>query len=61
MTKLGKYLMLGAFFCLAVLCLFVGSVIGAIAFIALGVLLELAMWVGIFKSRVKTASQSKSL
>jgi len=50
MTKTGKYLILSAFFCLALLCFFIGSVVGAIAFIALGLLLEIALWVGIFKS-----------
>ena len=49
MTKLGKYLLIGALFCLALLCYFIGSVIGAVAFIALGFLLEVAFWVGIFK------------
>ncbi|GAC16010.1 hypothetical protein [Aliiglaciecola lipolytica] len=53
MTKTAKYLLLSALFCLALLCYFVGSVIGAIAFIALGLLLEIALWVGIFKSSKK--------
>lgn len=53
MTRLGKYLMLGALLCLAVLCYFVGSAIGAVAFIAMGILLELAFWVGIFKTSRK--------
>jgi len=56
MTKTAKYLLLSALFCLALLCYFVGSVIGAIAFIALGLLLEIALWVGIFKSSKKTLS-----
>ena len=50
MTKTGKYLVLAAFFLLAALCVFVGSVIGAVAFIALGIVLELAFWIGIFKT-----------
>ena len=50
MTKLGKYLLLTAFICLAVLCYFIGSKTGAIAFIIMGVVLELAFWLGIFRS-----------
>lgn len=53
MTKTGKILMLTALICLAVLCIFVGSVIGAIAFIALGLILEAAFWLGIFKQKAK--------
>lgn len=53
MTNLGKFLMIGAFFCLALLCFFIGSVTGAIAFIAMGFMLELAFWVGIFKKSDK--------
>jgi len=49
MTPIGKFLILGALFCLAVLYYAVGTVIGAIAFIALGIMLELAFWLGIFK------------
>jgi hypothetical protein len=53
MTKLRKYLVLVALFCLALVCYFVGSVSGAIAFIALGVILELAFWIGLFRSSKK--------
>ena len=53
MTTLGKYLTIGAFFLLAIVCYFIGSKIGAIAFIALGFLLEVAFWFGIFKSTKK--------
>jgi hypothetical protein len=53
MTNLGRYLLLTAFLCLAMLCYFIGSAIGAVAFIALGLVLELALWVGIFKSSQK--------
>lgn len=53
MSKSGKYLLLGALFCLALVCYFVGSVLGAVAFIIMGGLLELAFWVGIFKSSSK--------
>lgn len=53
MTTLGKYLIIGAFFLLAIVCYFIGSKIGAVAFIALGVLLEIAAWVGIFKTTSK--------
>ena len=54
MSKVGKYLVLGALLCLALVCYFVGSILGAVAFIIMGVLLELAFWVGIFKSSTKT-------
>ena len=50
MTKTGKYLIIAALFCLAIVCYFVGSVLGAIAFIALGLIVEIAAWVGVFKS-----------
>tara|TARA_R110002167_G_scaffold58109_1_gene164926 strand:- start:274 stop:477 length:204 start_codon:yes stop_codon:yes gene_type:complete len=56
MTKMGQYLMFGALCCLALVCVFVGSTLGAIAFITLGVLLELAFWIGIFKSSRKFLS-----
>ena len=56
MSTLGKYLMLAAFLCLALVCIFIGSVTGAIAFIALGIILELAFWMGIFKSSTKRHS-----
>lgn len=49
MNKTTKYLLLSAFFCLALVCFFVGSVVGAIAFICLGLVLEAALWIGIFK------------
>ncbi|NVK57859.1 MAG: hypothetical protein HWE26_19850 [Alteromonadaceae bacterium] len=49
MTPVGKFLILGALLCLALLCYFVGTVLGAVAFIALGVMLEIAFWTGIFK------------
>ncbi|MGJ8682265.1 hypothetical protein [Paraglaciecola sp.] len=54
MTTLGKYLMLGALICLALVCYFVGSVTGAVSFIILGILLEVAFWVGIFKPKTRT-------
>jgi hypothetical protein len=53
MSATGKFLMFGALICLAILCIFVGSVTGAIAFIALGLILEAAFWIGIFKTNVK--------
>ncbi|MDC8830845.1 hypothetical protein [Alteromonas gilva] len=53
MTPTGKFLMLSALLCLAILCVAVGTVVGAVAFIALGVLLELAFWLGIFKKASK--------
>jgi hypothetical protein len=59
MSKLGIYLLIGALLCLALVCYFVGSVIGAISFIVMAVLLELAFWVGIFKATVKPAPQTK--
>ncbi|MEP4890436.1 MAG: hypothetical protein ABJV04_10445 [Aliiglaciecola sp.] len=58
MTKTTKYLLLAALFCLAVVCYYVGNVIGAIAFIALGLLLEIALWVGIFQSSKKHISKN---
>jgi hypothetical protein len=54
MNKLNKYLLLAALFCLALVCAFIGSTIGAVAFIIMGVLLEVAFWLGIFKPRIKT-------
>ncbi|WP_199271681.1 hypothetical protein [Paraglaciecola sp. L3A3] len=51
MTRLGKILMLAALICLGILCAFVGSVTGAIAFITMGILVEVAFWVGIFKTK----------
>lgn len=56
MTTTGKYLILAAFFLLAMVCIFVGSVVGAVAFLALGVVLELAFWLGLFKSSRKRGS-----
>ena len=56
-TNLGKYLLIGAFFCLAVLCFFVGSAIGAVAFIAMGFLVELAFWLGV-KTSNKTSDKT---
>jgi hypothetical protein len=56
MSKLGKYLLLGALICLALVCYFIGSAIGSIAFIVLAVLLELAFWIGIFKPHHKQSS-----
>lgn len=59
MSKPGKYLLLGALLCLALVCYFVGSVLGAVAFIVMGILLELAFWVGIFKSSNKNQALPK--
>jgi hypothetical protein len=56
MSKLGKYLLLGALICLSLVCYFIGSAIGSIVFIVLAVLLELAFWVGIFKPHHKRSS-----
>ena len=56
MSKLGKYLLLGALVCLALVCYFIGSAIGSIAFIVLAVLLELTFWAGIFKPYHKRSS-----
>ena len=50
MNSFTKYVLLAAMFCLAILCYFIGSKIGAIAFIVMGVLLELAFWLGIFRA-----------
>ncbi|MDO6692102.1 hypothetical protein Q4574_02345 [Aliiglaciecola sp. 3_MG-2023] len=56
MSKTTKYLLISALFCLAFVCYYVGSVIGAIAFIALGFLLEVALWIGILKTSKKHMS-----
>ncbi|MDM7862316.1 hypothetical protein QTP81_17040 [Alteromonas sp. ASW11-36] len=53
MTSTTKYLALAILFCLAVLCFMVGTIAGAIAFIAIGFLLELAFWIGVFKTSSK--------
>ncbi|UAL41555.1 hypothetical protein K8B83_11570 [Shewanella inventionis] len=50
MTKSIKYLLLAAVVCLALVCLFIGSVLGAVAFITMGLLLESAFWLGIITS-----------
>ncbi|MCL1157587.1 hypothetical protein [Shewanella inventionis] len=50
MTKSMKYLLLAAVVCLALVCLFIGSVLGAVAFITMGLLLESAFWLGIITS-----------
>ncbi|MDU0356444.1 hypothetical protein RS130_23355 [Paraglaciecola aquimarina] len=51
MSTIGKFLMFSALICLAILCAFVGSVTGAIAFITLGILLEVAFWLGVFSRK----------
>ncbi|GGP42625.1 hypothetical protein GCM10009347_07930 [Shewanella algicola] len=50
MSNVIKYLLLGALVCLALVCYSVGSATGAVAFITMGVLLEIAFWLGIIKS-----------
>ncbi|MCT8986308.1 hypothetical protein [Shewanella phaeophyticola] len=45
-----KYVLLAALVCLALVCYSVGSATGAVAFIVMGVLLEIAFWLGIIKS-----------
>ncbi|GGP56961.1 hypothetical protein [Shewanella saliphila] len=50
MSNVIKYLLLGALVCLALVCYSVGSTTGAVAFITMGVLLEIAFWLGIIKS-----------
>jgi hypothetical protein len=57
MSKLGKYLLVAALFCLALICYFVGSTVGSVAFIFMAVLLELAFWVGIFKPYRKASKE----
>ena len=54
MTSTRKHLALAILICLAVLCYMVGAIVGAIALVAIGFLLELAFWVGIFKTPPKT-------
>ena len=53
MTSTRKHLALAILICLAVLCYMVGAIVGAIALVAIGFLLELAFWVGIFKKPPK--------
>jgi hypothetical protein len=56
MTTFTKTIMLISIILLACVCYFIGTVKGAIAFIALGILLEICFWVGIFKTIKKAAS-----
>lgn len=56
MNTLTKTIMLVSLILLACVCYFIGTIKGAIAFIALGVLLEICFWVGIFKTTKKAAS-----
>ncbi|MFC3094066.1 hypothetical protein [Alteromonas sediminis] len=55
MNKSTKIILLACTFLLAVLCYMKGSVIGSIAFIAIGALLELAFWIGVLKTNTKKA------
>lgn len=48
MTTLSKRLLLVAFICLAILFYTIGSKTGALAFIIMGCVLEIAFWIGIF-------------
>ncbi len=50
MSNAIKYLLLSALVCLALICYSVGSATGTVAFIIMGVLLEIAFWLGIIKS-----------
>ena len=50
MSKVTKFILVSALFCLAMVFYFIGSAKGAIAFILMGFLLELGFWIGIFKT-----------
>ncbi|CAI8218334.1 MAG: Uncharacterised protein [Glaciecola sp. HTCC2999] len=56
MNTLTKTIMLVSLILFACVCYFIGTIKGAIAFIVLGVLLEICFWVGIFKTTKKAAS-----
>ena len=51
MTKMTKTLMLISLILLACVCYFIGTVKGAVEFIALGVILELGFWLGLLKKK----------
>ena len=51
MTTTTKTIMLISLILVACVCYFIGTVKGAIAFIALGVLLELGFWLGLLKKK----------
>lgn len=58
MNTLTKTIMLVSLILLACVCYFIGTIKGALAFIALGVLLEICFWVGIFKTTKKHVSKN---
>ncbi len=49
MSKQNKWLMLGILFLCALVCYAVGFIVGAIAFVVIGAILELAFWIGVFR------------
>jgi len=49
MSKQNKWLMLGILLLCAVACYAVGFIAGVIAFVAIGVILELLFWLGVFR------------
>jgi hypothetical protein len=51
MTTTTKTIMLISLILLACVCYFIGTVKGAVAFIALGVILELGFWFGLLKKK----------
>ncbi len=51
MTTTTKTIMLISLILLACVCYYIGTVKGAMAFIALGVLLELGFWIGLLKKK----------
>ncbi|MDG1122141.1 MAG: hypothetical protein P8J70_03090 [Glaciecola sp.] len=51
MTTTTKTLMLISLILLACVCYFIGTLKGAIAFIALGIILEIGFWVGLFSKK----------
>ncbi len=49
MSKQNKWRMLGLLALCAIVCYAVGFIGGAIAFVAIGAILELAFWFGVFR------------
>jgi len=56
MTKFNRYLIIVSLLCLALVCYLVGFIMGIFIFIALGGLLELGFWIGVFTTKIETNS-----
>ncbi|MDG1255649.1 MAG: hypothetical protein P8Q24_01730 [Glaciecola sp.] len=56
MTTTTKTVMLISLILLACVCYFIGTAKGAVAFIALGVILELGFWIGLLKKKAANAT-----